>query len=82
MLGSIPKYLQETARRLPVKRAIVSRERVITFEELHGEALATAECLRELGMRAGDRVGVCMEKTIDQVSVLLGKTLCNCFQTR
>jgi amino acid adenylation domain-containing protein len=34
--------------------------------------LATAECLRELNIQPGDRVGICMEKTVDQVLAILG----------
>jgi len=77
MPASIPRYLAETAQRLPDKTAIVSLERSITFGELHNEAVATAECLRELGIAAGDRVGICMEKSVDQVLAILGVLYAN-----
>jgi amino acid adenylation domain-containing protein len=77
MPRSIPGFLAETAARLPEKRAIVSPARSVTFAELQHEALATAECLRELGMQAGDRVGICMEKSVDQVSAILGVLCAN-----
>ena len=77
MLRSIPNFLRETAERLPEKTAVVSRERSITFSQLHDEALASAQCLRELGIQPGDRVGICMEKTLDQVSVILGVMFAN-----
>jgi amino acid adenylation domain-containing protein len=77
MLRSIPRFLRETTERLPDKTAIVSRERSVTFSQLNHEAIATAACLHELGIQPGDRVGICMEKTLDQVSVLLGVMLAN-----
>lgn len=77
MLRSIPRFLVEAADRFPDKVAIVSQARSITFAALYQEALATAGCLRELGIRPGDRVGICMEKTVDQVTVLLGVLLAN-----
>ena len=77
MPASIFRYLAETSQRLPDKVAIVSRERSITFGQLHHEALATAECLREMGIRSGDRIGICMEKTIDQVVAILGVLFAN-----
>lgn len=77
MLRSIPWFVLEIGQRLPDKTAILSRERSVTFAQLHDEALATAECLRELGIQPGDRIGVCMEKTIDQVSVILGILFAN-----
>ena len=72
MPSSIPQLLLRTADRLPDKPAVVSRSRSITFAELHREALATAESLRELNIQPGDRVGICMEKTVDQVLAILG----------
>jgi acyl-CoA synthetase (AMP-forming)/AMP-acid ligase II len=77
MPNSIPRFLCKIAERLPEKTSIVSKERSITFAQLHNEALATAEWLREFGIEAGDRVGVCMEKSVDQVSVILGILFAN-----
>lgn len=77
MLRSIPQFLRETAERLPEKTAIVSRERSVTFSQLLREAQATSACLRDLGIQSGDRVGICMEKTIDQVVAILGVLFAN-----
>ena len=77
MPASIPRYLLDAAQRLPDKVAIVSPACRITFAELRHEALATAECLREMGLQAGDRVGICMEKSVDQVVALLGALCAN-----
>jgi len=77
MPRSIPRFLRETAERVPDKTAVVSRERSITFAELLDESLRTAECFREIGIQSGDRVGVCMEKTIDQVTTILGILFAN-----
>jgi amino acid adenylation domain-containing protein len=77
MPASIPRYLLQTAGRLPDKVAIVGRERSITFAELLTEAQATAQALREIGIASGDRVGICMEKTIDQVVAILGVLFAN-----
>jgi len=77
MPASIPRYLLQTAHRLPDKVAIVSGERSITFAALLQEALATAQCLRELGLATGDRVGICMEKTVDQAVAILGVLFAN-----
>ncbi len=72
MPRSIPNFLLDIAERLPEKTAIVSKQRNVTFSQLLNEALTTAECLREQGVCSGDRVGVCMEKSVDQISVILG----------
>jgi len=77
MPASIPRYLLQTAQRLPDKVAIISRERSATFGELLHEALTTSQCLREIGLVPGDRVGICMEKSIDQVVAILGVLFAN-----
>lgn len=77
MPASIPRYLLQTAQRLPDKVALISPERSITFAELLHEAQATANCLHSLGIQAGDRVGICMEKTVDQVVSILGVLFAN-----
>ncbi len=77
MPRTIPHFLCEATDKWPDKTAIVSKKRSVTFFELYEEALATAECLRELDIHSGDRVGVCMEKSLDQVSVILGILFAN-----
>ena len=77
MPASIPRYLAETAQRLPDKVAVVSRERSITFGELQAEAMSGAECLREIGVLAGDRIGICMEKSVDQILAILAVLYAN-----
>lgn len=78
MPASIPRYLAETAQAVPEKVAIISPGRSITFRELYHEAMSTAECLREMGLKAGDRIGICMEKTVDQALAVLGVLFANC----
>ncbi len=74
---SIPRFLAESAAAPARKDGHRLPARSVTFGELHHEALATAECLRELGIKPGDRVGICMEKTVDQVSAILGVLCAN-----
>lgn len=77
MPRTIPRFTRETAARFPGKTAIVAGETSITFSELLDRGLATAEAIKEMGIKSGDRVGICMEKTIDQVTVILGVMFAN-----
>lgn len=77
MPRSIPRFLFDAAERFPDKTALWSASGSITFAQLCREALSCAECLRELGVRSADRVGICMEKTTDQVLAILGVLLAN-----
>ncbi len=77
MTLSVPRFLWEVADRLPDKTALASRTDSVTFGDLHQYVLATAESLYELGIRPGDRVGVCMEKSVDQACVILGIMFAN-----
>jgi amino acid adenylation domain-containing protein len=77
MPRSIPSFLLSTANAMPDKLAVASTSRSLTFSQLLEESLATAESLREIGIQPGDRVGVCLEKSVDQVSVIFGILFAN-----
>jgi len=69
---TIPYLFEQTVAASPEKIAIWQSGRTITFRELYDAAVATAHILHELGVRKGERVGVCMGKSIDQVLAILG----------
>lgn len=77
MPRSIPSFFRKTTERLESKTAIVARDESVTYGELMHRVLATAEAIKELGIKPGERVGICMEKTIDQVTVILGVLFAN-----
>jgi amino acid adenylation domain-containing protein len=77
MPRSIPRFFRETSERLGSKNVIVARNESVTYGDLRTRVLATAEAIKELGIRPGDRVGICMEKTVDQVTVILGVLFAN-----
>ncbi|MFA5849819.1 MAG: AMP-binding protein [Bacteroidales bacterium] len=54
------------------KEAIVTTDKTLTFTNMLNEAISTAEVLSGLGIKKGDRVGICMNKTCDQVTAILG----------
>lgn len=71
-IASIPYLLRETLERYENKEFLFEKSRSVTLKELYRQALSTAHYLRELGIRKGDRVGVCMGKGIDQAACILG----------
>ena len=71
-LTTIPAQFQQTLSAVPDKAAIFSGSESLTFRQLHAEAVAAAQALAQLGIRPGDRVGICMQKTLDQVVAILG----------
>ena len=66
----IVRFLFDAAQALPEKVAIVSPSRSVTYAQLRDEALASAECLRELGIRF-DPVGSMLLPALAWVSGLL-----------
>jgi amino acid adenylation domain-containing protein len=65
---------QAFARRVaqtPHAPALTYEERHLTYRELDEEANQMAGALREHGVRAGDLVGVCLERSLELVAVLL-----------
>ncbi len=56
----------------PDKEAVFGGGASLTFRQLHAEAVAAAQALASLGVLPGDRIGICMQKTLDQVVAILG----------
>jgi amino acid adenylation domain-containing protein len=76
-MTTIPAQFDHTLAATPDKEAVFDRGGSLTFRQLHDEAVAAAKALAQLGVRPGDRVGVCMQKTLDQVVAILGVLLAN-----
>ena len=60
------------AARTPDRTAIVFRDRSLSYAELEARAEALAAELRQLGVLAGDRVGIFAERSTEMVVGLLG----------
>ena len=71
-LTTIPAQFEQTLSAVPDKAAVFGGGASLTFQQLHAEAAAAAQALASLGVLPGDRVGICMQKTLDQVVAILG----------
>ena len=71
-MTTIPRQFEQTLSGVPDKAAIFRGDESLTFRQLHAEAAAAAQALASLGVSPGDRVGICMQKTLDQVVAILG----------
>ena len=71
-LTTIPAQFEQTLSAVPDKAAIFCGSDSLTFRQLHAEAAAAAQALASLGVLPGDRIGICMQKTLDQVIAILG----------
>src|SRR6266705_3219 len=71
-MTTIPVQFAQTLSAVPDKAAVFSGGASLTFGQLHAEAVAASQALAQLGVRPGDRVGICMQKTLDQVVAILG----------
>src|SRR4030095_10662861 len=71
-MTTIPAQFEQTLSVFPDKTAVFRGSESLTFRHLHAEAAATARALASLGVLPGDRVGICMQKTLDQIVAILG----------
>ena len=69
---TIAAQFEQTLSATPDKEAVFGGGESLTFRQLHAEAVAAAQALAQLGVQSGDRVGICMQKTLDQVVAILG----------
>nr|WP_307729680.1 non-ribosomal peptide synthetase [Massilia sp. CFBP 13721] len=70
-LDSVHEAVAAQAARTPHAPAVVDGDAVIGFAELDRRATALAVLLRRDGVQTGERVGVCMERSIDMVVAML-----------
>ena len=63
----VEHFLEDSARRLPDKIALVSGDRRLTYEEIDRAANRLARGLIDAGVRRGDRVAIFLENSIETV---------------
>jgi amino acid adenylation domain-containing protein/thioester reductase-like protein len=73
---SLPSVLREHARRDPDRIAVTGADRSLSYAELVAAADRVGKALRANGVRHGDRVGVCAERTPSLVVGVLGVLAC------
>ncbi|WP_441247465.1 amino acid adenylation domain-containing protein [Kitasatospora sp. McL0602] len=69
---SVPAAFRRQAARTPDAVALADGTRQLSYAELDSRADALARLLAEEGVRPGDRVAVCLERSVDLVVALLG----------
>jgi amino acid adenylation domain-containing protein len=68
---SLPRLFQEQVERTPDAPAVSDGDRRLTYRELDEAASRLARHLRIAGVRPGDRVALCLERSIEQVAAVL-----------
>ena len=67
----LPEHIEVQAEEVPEAIAVSMDHRVLTYRELNGKANQLARALRAMGVSSGVAVGVCLERSVDMVPVLL-----------
>ncbi|GEO10787.1 non-ribosomal peptide synthetase [Segetibacter aerophilus] len=68
---SVHSLISETAEKFPIKTALVFGERNISYKELHRKSNQFAHYLIRKGIKAGDIVGVALERSPEMVISIL-----------
>src|SRR5271155_2745791 len=66
------QLLTESAERNPSQTAVIGPGGALTYEQLERLSNQIAHELREGGVRAGDRVGLLLDKRVEGVAALMG----------
>jgi amino acid adenylation domain-containing protein len=77
MLFSVLADLEHSANIRGEKIAIVDGEISTDFISLREQAKKTAQALISIGVKSGDRVGICMTKSTNQISCILATLYAN-----
>jgi acyl-CoA ligase (AMP-forming) (exosortase A-associated) len=65
-------FLENSAAQYPDKIALKHKDRVLTYAELRQKAQNLGQGLRKKGVRRGDRVGLYLDKSLEQVIAIFG----------
>ncbi len=68
---TVPDLFEERVLRIPEQIAAIYRDRNITYQALNSRANQLANHLREKGVRTETVVGVCLDRSIDMLVVVL-----------
>ena len=68
----VHQLLENSADKYPDNIAIKHKSRTITFSDFYHEALRMKTFLPELGIKRGDRVGILLDKSIEQAVSMFG----------
>ena len=74
----LPELFAATVQRAPAAIAVVDGARALTYAELDRRSRQLAYRLLDLGLRPGDRVGICVERSIEEIVALLGALKAGC----
>ena len=67
--------LEGSVERFPEKTAVKHKEQTLSFQELEAESWRMREILIEQGIRKGERVGILLEKSIEQLISMFGVSM-------
>lgn len=68
----LQQLLENSAKQYPDKEAVVYKNTVITYQELDIASNQLAWTLRNAGIEKGDRIGICLNKSIEEIVAIYG----------
>jgi amino acid adenylation domain-containing protein len=68
----IQQFLEDSARRLPDKTALICDGRRLTYAALDAYANGMAHALADAGIKRGDRIAIQLENSVDTVVAIFG----------
>lgn len=68
----VEAFLEQSARRLPDKTALICQEERVTFAEMEHLSNRVANALKKEGVRRGDRVVVFLDNSVEAVASIFG----------
>ena len=74
----IQKLFEEQVERNPFKTAVVSGSKKLSYKELDDQSNRLANHMINLGIKPGNTVGVCLERSADMIIAVLGILKAGC----
>ncbi len=72
MIFLVQHFLEESARRLPEKVALICGDQRLTYQQINNQANQLASALIDMGIKRQDRVVIFLDNTVESVISLFG----------
>ena len=74
-MKTLKDLVLEASKKYSSKIAVEEGSNSITFKKIYSESLKVSKFLTDNGLKKGDRVSICMSKSINQILSIIGTSL-------
>ena len=75
-MKTLKDLVLEASKKYSSKIAVEEGSNSISFKKIYSESLKVSKFLTDNGLKKGDRVSICMSKSVNQILSIIGTSPC------